>query len=594
MGKGTDKLYITHSEWSNDFSEGGMSFGGARGTRPKTVFKRLPFYCCSLSLQPFENPVATKEGVIFDLEYGRALTSIPLLCFCVLAKSELTALCYRNIIAWLKKYKNTNPVTGEPLSPTELVHLHFSKNADGKFHCPVTFKEFTDSSHIVAVAPSGNVYSYDAVKELNIDAKNWRDLLDETVKFTRKDIITLQNPSDLSLRNLEDFWYIRKGVDKPLTEEEEKEKKSLAYKMNTSGLANRILKEMEDSDVASLKADPHAAKSSGGPSSSVYNATQVYSDGRMAASFTSTSLSVNTQAKLVAMDDNDFMYREFAKELKEMRQKIGRGVKKATGAEKGKGYVRLRTNLGDINLELYCEQTPRTCHNFLMLCKTGYYKDVSFHRNIEKFMASRGDPTGTGRGGESFFQRDFEDEIRPNLSHSERGVLSMANRGPGTNSSQFFLTYAPCKHLDGKHTVFGRVVGGLDVLDKMERTPTDEKTARPLRNITILEAAVFVDPFEDWRRRYERRQVQAKEAEAKAVVGVSEEDKAKDAERWLQGPSSTSSGSVGKYLKQASQTEAKRKADTSASDHPLVSTSDKKQKTASASSAGGFGDFSSW
>lgn len=135
--------------------------------------------------------------------------------------------------------------------------------------------------------------------------------------------------------------------------------------------------------------------------------------------------------------------------------------------QKNKGYVRIVTSLGNLNVEvrsvplpdaaaggllmqprreqLHCDLAPRTCDNFLRLCRRGYYRGTVFHRNVRGFIVQGGDPTGTGRDGESAFDgAPFGDEIRPRLVHDGRGVLSMANRGPNTNRSQFFFTYAPC------------------------------------------------------------------------------------------------------------------------------------------------------
>jgi peptidyl-prolyl cis-trans isomerase-like protein 2 len=102
----------------------------------------------------------------------------------------LLLLCSSNIVPWLKKYKN-DPITGKPLSAKDLIKLNFYKNSEGKFHCPITYKEFTDFTHIVAIRQTGNVYSYDAIKELNITPKYWKDLISGE-PFTKKDIITLQ------------------------------------------------------------------------------------------------------------------------------------------------------------------------------------------------------------------------------------------------------------------------------------------------------------------------------------------------------------------------------------------------------------------
>lgn len=117
-----------------------------------------------------------------------------------------------------------------------------------------------------------------------------------------------------------------------------------------------------------------------------------------------------------------------------------------------------------------------------MLSKQGYYKGVKFHRSIKNFMIQGGDPTGTGRGGESYWKKDFVDEFKSNLSHKGRGILSMANRGKNTNSSQFFITFRSCQHLDNKHTIFGKLVGGLETLSKLESIPTDESDKPLVKN----------------------------------------------------------------------------------------------------------------
>ena len=129
----------------------------------------------------------------------------------------------------------------------------------------------------------------------------------------------------------------------------------------------------------------------------------------------------------------------------------------------------IETNRGSMELELYPEHAPKTVNNFVFLATEGYYDGVVFHRVISNFMIQGGDPTGTGRGGPGY---KFEDEVAGNPLKHERCVISMANAGPNTNGSQFFITHSPQTHLDGKHTVFGRVVTGLDVVDTIEQGDT--------------------------------------------------------------------------------------------------------------------------
>jgi peptidyl-prolyl cis-trans isomerase-like 1 len=186
-----------------------------------------------------------------------------------------------------------------------------------------------------------------------------------------------------------------------------------------------------------------------------------------------------------------------------------------TGQSTGDGDnaegVLMHTTLGDITIALFRDQTPRvgpnitstqteaakltpttnqTAKNFATLAATGKYDNVIFHRIIPGFMIQGGDPTGTGRGGASIYGAKFEDEIVPSLRHTEKGTLSMANAGPNTNGSQFFITLAPTPHLDGKHTVFGKVTKGLDVVDKLGSVRTGSGD-RPVQEVRITHCEAF-------------------------------------------------------------------------------------------------------
>jgi len=123
--------------------------------------------------------------------------------------------------------------------------------------------------------------------------------------------------------------------------------------------------------------------------------------------------------------------------------------------------ARMETDKGEMVMELFADKAPKTVNNFVFLARQGFYEDVIFHRVIANFMAQGGDPTGTGTGGPGY---KFEDEFDPNLQHDKPGMLSMANAGPNTNGSQFFITHVPTPWLDNKHSVFGQVQEGMDVL----------------------------------------------------------------------------------------------------------------------------------
>ena len=128
--------------------------------------------------------------------------------------------------------------------------------------------------------------------------------------------------------------------------------------------------------------------------------------------------------------------------------------------------IKIETTQGYIDLELYPQHAPKTVNNFMFLAGEGFYDGVVFHRVIRNFMIQGGDPTGTGRGGPGY---KFEDEIKDNPLKHEQGVISMANAGPNTNGSQFFITHSPQLHLNGNHTVFGKVVNGQDVVDAVQQ-----------------------------------------------------------------------------------------------------------------------------
>lgn len=132
----------------------------------------------------------------------------------------------------------------------------------------------------------------------------------------------------------------------------------------------------------------------------------------------------------------------------------------------------LKTNKGDIEGTLFASKAPITVANYLNLAKHGYYDGLTFHRVIPNFMIQGGDPTGTGSGGPGY---TFEDEVKTGLKHNKPGIFSMANRGPGTNGSQFFITHVPTDWLDGKHTVFGEVTKGQDVVNSIAQGDKIEK-----------------------------------------------------------------------------------------------------------------------
>jgi peptidyl-prolyl cis-trans isomerase-like 3 len=178
--------------------------------------------------------------------------------------------------------------------------------------------------------------------------------------------------------------------------------------------------------------------------------------------------------------------------------------------------VTLHTTLGDIKIEVFCESVPKTAEvrfafsfwtkqqpnsdpqNFLALCASGYYDGSAFHRLIPNFMIQTGAPPSQPKGGVSIWQEPFEDEIRPALRHNARGIVSMANKGPGTNGSQFFILFDKAPHLDGLNTVFGHVLGddSMATLTKMGAIEVDKKN-RPKKEIKIESVKIHANPLAD-------------------------------------------------------------------------------------------------
>lgn len=151
--------------------------------------------------------------------------------------------------------------------------------------------------------------------------------------------------------------------------------------------------------------------------------------------------------------------------------------------------VVLETNQGNIELKLFPDKAPKACKNFIGLVEKGYYNGTVFHRVIPDFMIQGGDPTATGAGGESIFGKPFEDEVSSGVRFDKPGILAMANAGPGTNGSQFFITVAATPWLDMHHTIFGEVTDGYDVVEKIVGTPT-KAGDRPITDQKIIKAYV--------------------------------------------------------------------------------------------------------
>ena len=159
-------------------------------------------------------------------------------------------------------------------------------------------------------------------------------------------------------------------------------------------------------------------------------------------------------------------------------------------ADTKNSIVVLKTNQGDITLKMFPKVAPKAVENFVTHSKNGYYNGVIFHRVIKGFMIQGGDPDGTGMGGESIWHKDFDNEYAPNVVFDRPFLLAMANRGPNTNGSQFFITTAVTPHLNGGYTIFGEVIKGKNVVRKIESVSTSQPGDRPLFKQVIKKAIV--------------------------------------------------------------------------------------------------------
>jgi peptidyl-prolyl cis-trans isomerase-like 2 len=336
---------------------------------------------------------------------------------------------------------------------------------------PVTNKVFNNSSHIVAIRTSGNVYSYSAIEELNLKPKNFVDLIDGT-KFTRDDIIILQDPQNLEImakRDISQFQYLQQMRD------HSKETRKQETKCRHTTASENVMKEIERTKQAQellgirpkltseilhptlITIEQDVARfQSLSPLTQDVTPGQISTIGKTSSSLTSSIIGQHTM-------NNERV--ATAEEIREARWKILRKLKQ-------KSLIQLQTTHGNLNLEIHTDIAPRTSWNFVTLCKNGFYQNTIFHRLVPNFMIQGGDPTGTGSGGASSFGNNgeaFADEFDNRLIHDKRGILSMANAGANTNTSQFFITFAAASHLNFRHPIFGRVVGGLNTLDRMEQ-----------------------------------------------------------------------------------------------------------------------------
>ena len=222
-----------------------------------------------MSLQPWENPFCTIDGTVYDLVH---------------------------ILPWIKQYKS-DPVSGKPMDSKSLIKFTFYKSAQGEYHCPITFKVFNEHSHIIAIKSTGNVYSQEAIQTLIIDAKNYRDLINDE-QISRADFITIQDPNSVTDKNISEFFHYKNDLKVQNTELEDA-KKLVSYKLNAIGTTSKILDEYH-----SKSAKVSIKKTEKTNTEKALDAH--YSTGRMAAALTSTTMTPVTSIETAKINEADY------------------------------------------------------------------------------------------------------------------------------------------------------------------------------------------------------------------------------------------------------------------------------------------------
>ncbi len=550
-----EKQYQSAKEYkeTSRFRGGNVANGGGKT-------RRLPFDCCALTLTPFSNPVCAPNGIIFEMSA---------------------------IMPYILKHKK-DPVSGEPMSTKELITLNFDRDEEsGKWQCPVLCKPFSDNTKIVGIRqnPPGteaNVYSMEAVQELNFKTKNYVDLISGNKFHKTKDLILLQDPNDEEhnrLRDINNFQHYSTLRQERNSSNQLADGNAGNSNVNHSVTARRImekLKRKRDHDAVTTDSKQII------DDKQIEKARVVYTDelstsvtttsGMCSGSFTSTSRTISSTNSA----------REATEE--EILQSLFFTMKKI----KKKGLVQICTNFGNMQLEIHCDIVPRTSMNFLGLVEQGIYNGVKFHRSIRNFMIQGGKPKKSKEV--SLWGKPFDDEYDDRLTHKGSGILSMANSGPGTNRCQFFITYKSAPHLNRKHSVFGGVVSGIDVLKRMESVPTDDKDC-PKEEIIIHNIEILSNPIPE-AQGIEQQNIQRKrnerEKEELQYQIIPEKRKKPQKQKAEQSV-------VGKYLSKAlseksvSGNELNRDGISGASTEQLMMLP--KSKTPSKSK---FGDFSGW
>eukprot|EP00897_Mesotaenium_endlicherianum_P010290 jgi/Mesen1/928/ME000118S00109 len=620
MGKkqhSKDRLYITTTEWATEW-------GGAKSKELRTSFKRLPFYCCAyvsrpkpqfdsdststiiatLTFTPFEDPVCTPDGDVFDVLH---------------------------IVPYIQKY-GRSPVTGKPLCVADLFKLNFSKNAEGEFQCPVLGKVFTEFTHIVAVRPTGNVFCYeDPAYFINIsgDTKRMLEDLASTDK-TREALALGGGGARAKEERAAALASLRLAKERALAEEEARlareggaEGGAPAEREKAGGKKGQKRREEERAKEKALEKERAKYKE---PAMSIVDAASASLFGRSAEAAKAAGqekvharVAAHAAGARAPVEANTKMVRS-----QYTSGRASRGLTSTTCAPvtehdyemvrvernpKKKGYARVSTSLGALNLELHCDVAPRTCENFLTLCERGYYDNTAFHRNIKSAEAAK------AAGQEKVHARVAAHAAgaRAPVEANTKMVRSQYTSGRASRGLTS-TTCAPVTEHDyemvrvernPKKKGYARVSTSLGALnlelhcDVAPRTCENfltlcergyyDNTAfhRNINEIKIISTEVFVNPYTE----------PEEEKEAEKVLTVEEQEENEKVGAWYSNPVQAQGlvahkVGVGKYMRPL--TAPKVGASDANDSIAVVADEAPPPKRRKESTKGGFGDFSGW
>eukprot|EP00892_Ulva_mutabilis_P002464 jgi/Ulvmu1/12218/UM086_0008.1 len=527
-----DRNFLTAKEWKEEW-------GGFK-KKTSVAIEHLPFYCCALSFTNFQDPVATADGTVYDVS-----NIVPYINRFRTSPVTGTPMELGDLIP-LKFHKNACDQYECPILKkvfNQFSHIVAIKTSGNVFsfeavqqfniklkswHDLITDESFTKND-IIHIQQPHNIKStahFDHVKrELRVEMEDTNVIRNSNATLEKVLVQKGSNsgtaiPSsrrELALAQLEQSLRQKRLAKAKTADHHISQGERLCSHQRADMIA-----EDHAPDWRLQGPDTKPTPPSFKPGTSTWD-TDTFSEARkikkvrraaMQEGAVGDQITTRPGPQARQLNPADWWAMHYKLRYEESVQTIGHAARSFTSTTAAvttkneyvrtlksrcpsdRGYLTLKTSRGPLNIELACELVPRTCENFLVLCEMGYYTGTIFHRSIRNFMVQGGDPTGTGKGGDSIYGATFADEFDNRLLHSRRGVLAMANHGKDTNASQFYILYKSAHHLDYNHTVFGAVVGGLETLSSMENVPTDDED-RACERICITGCVIHKNPFRD-------------------------------------------------------------------------------------------------